>query len=262
MMQRPPGPPTTVDPLSAFSEDDAIARANREVRIERALNQARTAKPVITKAMVDEYQRLISDCYIMKGVLFNAGKRLGRKQTAGQFTFALSGIYGFLVPLFTLQFEPFLTALGTNIVSFTAATAGAISFVVAMIYQHQNLGRQAQTFHDAGLKMNTLRRQLKFTPLTRPNQLAESIESYDDILVNCHNHDEIDYEFAKLGSRPKDNTNNRLAHWKRGRRRLDFRSLFQTFGLLAAVWLIPPIIGIALWFSLTGHAATATQLAR
>jgi hypothetical protein len=262
MMQRPPGPPNIIDPLSAFAEDGAIARANREVRIERALSQARAPKPVVTKAMVDEYQRLISDCYVMKAVLFNAGKRLQRKQTAGQFTFALSGIYGFLVPLFTLQFEPFLTALGTNIVSFTAATAGAISFVVAMIYQHQNLGSQARTFHDAGLKMNKLRRRLRITPLTRPNQLSESIESYDDILVNCHNHDEIDFEFAKLGPRPKDNSNSRLAHWQKGRRRLDFRSLFQTYGLLAAVWLIPPVIGIALWFSLTGHATTATQLAR
>lgn len=248
--------------LSAFAEDEDAARAGREHRIERALGQVRAQKIAVTEAMHEEYRVLIENCTIMKRALFNASKRLERKHAAGQFTFALSGIYGFLVPLFTLQFEPFLTALGTNIVSFTAATAGAISFVVAMIYQQQNLAGQARTYHDAGLKMNNLRRQLRVTPLTSPAQLRESIEDYDHILVRCHNHDEIDFEFAKLGARPKTNDDGRLVAWRRRRQTLDFRSFFHTYGLLAAVWLIPPLIGVGLWLSLSSHLAPAVQLAR
>lgn len=213
--------------------------------------------------MVADYENLIRDCYLMKGTLFNAAKRLERQHAAGQFTFALSGIYGFLVPLFALQFEPFLTALVTNIVSFTAATAGAISFVVAMIYQQQDLSRQARGFHEAGLKMNKLRRRLQITPLTSPDQLSRSNHDYDDIFLTCNNHDDIDFEFAKLGRRPQTDVDGTLSRWRRQRLRLNLRFAFHTFSLVTAVWTIPPLVGLGIWWSLaSSQIATASQIAR
>lgn len=243
-----------------FDSDDIAARYGFERQITSALARARPV--TVTDAMIAEYERLISDCYLMKGTLFNAAKRLERQHAAGQFTFALSGIYGFLVPLFALQFEPFLTALVTNIVSFTAATAGAISFVVAMIYQQRDLGRQARNFHEAGLKMNKLRRNLQGTPLLHPKQLADANHIYDDIFLTCNNHDEIDFEFAKLGPPPRNDKTGALAKWHTSRRRLNVRFAWQAFSTVAAVWVIPPMVGLGIWWSLSSHISTASQIAR
>jgi hypothetical protein len=249
------------DSHSAFADDDDLARLSRDQRIKRALEQATVARNAPTKEMVTEYDELVNRCYLMKGALFNASQRLERKRSAGQFTFALSGIYGFLVPLFTLQFEPFLTALVTNIVSFTAATAGAISFVVAMIYQQRDLGGLARSYHEAGLKMNNLRRKLKITPFTHADQLGDAVHNYDDILLKAHNHDEIDFEYARLGSRPKGDAV-KVGKWLKHRRRLNARFILHTYGLLAMVWLIPPVVGIAIWLTLSNQIATAAQIAR
>ena len=245
-----------------YDSDDIAARFGFERQITSALAGAGVSRSAITEAMVADYERLIRDCYLLKSTLFNAAKRLERQHAAGQFTFALSGIYGFLVPLFALQFEPFLTALVTNIVSFTAATAGAISFVVAMIYQQQDLARQARDFHSAGLKMNKLRRRLQISPLTSPAQLADCHHDYDDIFLSCNNHDDIDFEYATLGRQPPSNAEGARTKWRRKRLLLNMRFMIQTFGLVAAVWIIPPLIGLGIWWSLSSHIATASQIAR
>ena len=199
-----------------------------------------------------EYQTLVRNCLIMKSALFNAGKRLERKHTSGQFTFALSGVYGFLVPLFTLQFEPYFpSGLVSHTISFTAATAGAVSFVVAMLYQQQDLTLRARRFYQAGRRMNKLGKDLKVMQVTHPDDLRRMMHHYDEILADCENHDEIDYEFARLGYRPRDNREGRLDCWIRERRRLDFRFVFQTYSLIAVVWLVPPTIGLWIWLSLT-----------
>ncbi len=199
-----------------------------------------------------EYNNLVRNCLIMKSTLFNAGKRLERKHASGQFTFALSGVYGFLVPLFTLQFEPYFpSGLVSHTISFTAATAGAVSFVVAMLYQQQDLSRRAERFYEAGRRMNKLGKDLKVTQVRHPDDLRRIMHHYDEILADCENHDEIDYEFARLGYRPKDNREGRLDRWIRERRRLDIRFVFQTYSLIAVVWMVPPAIGLWVWFSLT-----------
>ena len=198
----------------------------------------------------DEREKLVRNCQIMKGALFNAGKRLERKNTAGQFTFALSGVYGFLVPLFTLQFEPFLTALVTYVVSFTSATAGAVSFAVAMLYHQKDLATRARNFYEAGRKINKLGKEVRIAPELTTAELHEHMNRYDDILAACENHDEIDYDYARLGLRPSETDKTRLQRWRRSRRRLDIRFGLQAYSLIAAVWLIPPVIGMAIWFSL------------
>jgi hypothetical protein len=202
-----------------------------------------------------EYDLLVHNAQIMKRALFNVGKRLERKHASGQFTFALSGVYGFLVPLFTLQFEPYFpSGLVTHTISFMAATAGAISFAVAMLYQQQDLTRRARRFYRGGRLMNKLHKDLRVIRLTHPDELRRVMHHYDEILADCENHDEINYEFALLGYRPRENQDGRLDRWIRERRRLDFRFVFQTYSLLAVVWLLPPATGLWIWVALSPAA--------
>lgn len=254
MTQRSHAPVYVRDNVSALAQHETIARIRqRHIEGGAEIPDADAYDPATSSpdANLDaERDKLVRNCQIMKSALFNAGKRLERKRAAGQFTFALSGMYGFLVPLFTLQFEPFLTALVTYVVSFTAATAGAVSFVVAMLYQQQDLARRARRFYEAGRQINKLGKDTKITRFADCDALRRAMHHYDEVLGDCENHDEIDYEFAMLGYRPRDNKNGRLDRWVRNRRRLDVRFALQTYSLLAAVWLLPPMIGISIWLTL------------
>ena len=243
----------THDNVAALDQHDAIARIRqRHITAAGRTSESAPAADIAAdqSTLADEQAAFVRRCQIMKSALFNAGKRLERKQAAGQFTFALSGMYGFLVPLFTLQFEPFLTALVTYVVSFTAATAGAVSFVVAMLYQQQDLARRARAFYEAGRRINKLGKDTKIIQQLDSDVLRRCMHHYDEVLANCENHDEIDYEFAVLGYRPRDNKNGRLDRWIANRRRLDVRFALQTYSLLAAVWSIPPLIGLSIWLTL------------
>ncbi|MEM7279883.1 MAG: SLATT domain-containing protein [Pseudomonadota bacterium] len=243
------------DNVSTLAQHEAFARI-RERHIGNSRNEAHfgsgiAATPEQLESLSQERDTIVRNCRVMKSALFNAGKRLERKKAAGQFTFALSGMYGFLVPLFTLQFEPFLTALVTYVVSFTAATAGAVSFVVAMIYQQQDLARRARRFYEAGRQINKLGKDIKITQFGDADALRRCTHHYDEILASAENHDEIDYEFAILGYRPRDNKNGRLDRWVSNRRRLDIRFALQTYGMLFTVWLLPPLIGFTIWLALS-----------
>lgn len=254
MTQRSHAPVYVRDNVSALAQHETIARIRRRHieadadPLEPGVSDPKTADA--DTCLDGERDQLVRNCRIMKSALFNASKRLERKHSAGQFTFALSGMYGFLVPLFTLQFEPFLTALVTYVISFTAATAGAVSFVIAMLYQQQDLASRARRFYETGLKINKLGKDLKIAELPDLDALRRSMHHYDEILVNGENHEEIDYQYATLGTRPRSNRDGRLDRWVAERRRLDIRFALKTYSLLAAVWLIPPVIGIGTWLLL------------
>ena len=243
--------PAPTDGEPAFG--DIVTRIRRK-HLTRAANPSPAGDPTQSLNPTDwerEYTRLVRTCLIMKSALFNAGQRLERKHASGQFTFALSGVYGFLVPLFTLQFEPYFpSGLVSHTISFTAAMSGAVSFAVAMLYQQQDLKRRAQAFYEAGRRMNKLGKDLKVMQVTHPDELRRIMHHYDEILADCENHDEIDYEFARLGYRPRDNRDGRLDRWIKERRRLDIRFIFQTYSLIGVVWTVPPAIGLWIWLSL------------
>lgn len=254
MVQRSPRSDAR-DNVAMLAQHEAFAR----IRERHIVSSGHDLDPVVNwsptvvqlESVDKERDTIVRNCRVMKSALFNAGKRLERKKAAGQFTFALSGMYGFLVPLFTLQFEPFLTALVTYVVSFTAATAGAVSFVVAMIYQQQDLARRARRFYEAGRQINKLGKDIKIMQFSDADALRRCMHHYDEILASAENHDEIDYEFAILGYRPRDNKNGRLDRWISNRRRLDIRFALQTYGMLFTVWLLPPLIGFTIWLTLS-----------
>jgi len=198
----------------------------------------------------NNYVNLTQRARLMKRALFNASKRNDKKHTAGQLTFATSGIYGFLVPLFTLQFEPFISALLTNIVSFTAVTAGAFAFAVAMIYQQKDFAHQARRFHEAGRRMNKLYKRMAAGHATNQNALYAHLEEYDAVLATCDNHEDIDYQLAELGPRPDGTKERELDRWIEEKRRLDIRQYLHNYSILALVWIAPAVLGLLIWLNL------------
>ncbi|MEL6299439.1 MAG: SLATT domain-containing protein [Pseudomonadota bacterium] len=208
-----------------------------------ALPDARQASPESRNAtsaaaqLSAERKRLLTDWSIVKGARFNAARRLRHKHDAAQLTFALSGIYGFVVPLFTLQFAGEIGDLNTRLVSFVAACAGALSFIIALHYQWQSFPERSKALHDCGLAINALRKRLKIAALSAPSDLVGYLDEYETILRTCENHDEIDYELSRAERGQTGGPD-----W-----RLRLRLAAKTNGLCWAIWTIPVAVGAALW---------------
>ena len=195
-------------------------------------------------------RRLLGNWRLVKRARFNAAKRLRKRHEAGQLTFAISGIYGFLVPLFLLQFDSYLTSFAATVFSFGAAVAGALSFTIAMQYQQKDFKGRAAQLDECALKINNLSRHLMATPVGRSEDLRPFIHHYDEILSRCENHDEIDFELARISYQPKNMTDEELSQWKRERWLLRFQLYRQTYTICAVVWLLPFVIGFVIWWAL------------
>lgn len=229
--------PPTADIIAAF-RGSTLAPADT-VEQNNAPIEHNPTEPIPTYAGPDLREltaQLLRDAAIMKRARFNAAQRLRKKHDAGQFTFAISGVYGFLVPLFTLQFGTFLSPLATNLITFAAASAGAISFVVAMLYQQQAFQQRSDQLHTCGRKLNNLRRTLKATRISDDQQLRTVYHHYDVILGECENHDDIDYRMATQSPQTM---------------RLRMRLFIETYAVCVFVWLAPPLIAIATWTALS-----------
>ncbi len=193
---------------------------------------------------------LLYDWRLVKRARFNASKRLRNRYEAGQFAFAISGIYGFLVPLFLLQFDGYLSNFAAMVISFVAAVAGALSFTIAMQYQQKDFKVRAGQLHDCARKINNLSRHLSATQLARPEDLRPFIHHYDDILATCENHDDIDFALARLASNPRDLSPEDASAWRRERWMLTWRLYRQTYTVCVVVWLLPLVVGAVVWFAL------------
>jgi len=240
---------------SGADQSGSVEPMVRQPRIERRASDSHSHAPhELPDAMEEAEQlkkKLTSDWRLVKRARFNAAKRLRNRHEAGQFAFAISGIYGFLVPLFLLQFDSYLSNFAAMVISFVAAVAGALSFTIAMQYQQKDFkGRSAQ-MHECGRKINNLSRHLLATPIGRTEDLRPFIHHYDDILARCENHDEIDFALARLSDNPKKLNAKDLIAWKRERWILKFRLYRQTYTICAIVWLLPLVIGCIIWWALS-----------
>ena len=194
--------------------------------------------------------KLLSDWSLVKRARFNAAKRLRNRYDAGQFAFAVSGIYGFLVPLFLLQFDGYLSNFAAMVISFVAAVAGALSFTIAMQYQQKDFKVRAGQLHECALRINDLRRHLAATPIADSSALRPFIHHYNAVLSDCENHDDIDFALARLTNNPKQLSPKELAAWKRERWLLKWRLYRQTYTICAVVWLLPILTGLIIWLAL------------
>jgi len=241
-------------------EPDGLAgRRHSAVRNRQAAAHLDTAPQAVDSAPSPDHasdaakahrDRLLRDWRIVKSARFNAAKRLENKYHAGQFAFAISGIYGFLVPLFTLQFASYVTPFTGSVISFVAAVSGALSFVIAMLYQTQDFKGRAVSLHRCARQINNLSRHLAATTIDQIEHIRPFIQSYDQILAGCENHDEIDYRIARHRRRPKPGSAADTRRWWVQKVWLSARSYVQTYGVCLIVWLAPPLIGLLLWTSL------------
>ncbi|MEO0791490.1 MAG: SLATT domain-containing protein [Pseudomonadota bacterium] len=197
-----------------------------------------------TDANADDLKRardeLLKTLTLMKRARFNAWKRLRDKHDAGQIVFALSGIYGFLIPIFTLQFQGLLGTFTANLFGFIAAVATGLSFVVAFLYQQQNYQKRAEQFHDCGLALNRLRYRVRTDPSPSREALLDYHDDYHRILADSENHGDIDYERAILG-RPQIAADRRRANV------LSLRLMVQTYWACTFVLVTPIAVGTAIW---------------
>ncbi|MEO0672779.1 MAG: SLATT domain-containing protein, partial [Pseudomonadota bacterium] len=142
----------------------ALRVVSPAIALDEAQLRADTSPDATVHNLDSERTKLLRDWRIVKAARFNAARRLRNKHEAAQLTFALSGIYGFVVPLFTLQFAGELGDLNARLISFVAACAGALSFIIAMHYQWQSFPERAKALHDCALGINDLRKHLKIEP--------------------------------------------------------------------------------------------------
>ena len=216
------------------------------------------AAPALDKATnlppADEADRLkrklLSDWRLVKRARFNASKRLRNRYEAGQFAFAVSGVYGFLVPLFLLQFDGYLTNFAAMVISFVAAVAGALSFTIAIQYQQKDFKLRAGQLHECARRINNLSRHLAATPVNRTEELRPFIHHYDEVLSTCENHDDVDFALARLTDNPRKLDAEQLAEWKQERWRQKWRLYRQTYTVCGIVWLLPLLTGLLVWMAL------------
>ncbi|MFM1813781.1 MAG: SLOG-associating effector domain family 5 [Pseudomonadota bacterium] len=250
--------------LNASSREPRLANPERQDRHfarQRAVASARRQLPDFgigrwqhTAAGVpdvDEKTRLLRKLAIVKRARFNAAKRLESKHDAGQLALAIAGIYGFLIPLFTLQFKGTLAPMTISIVDFVAVVAGALSFAIGFLYQERNYKSRAHAFHDCALEINRLRHELAATHVSYEHEIRGYIARYNDIMERYANHDEIDYRLALAERRrtPEGAATGGRTHavrlWS-----LRIERFLRTHGLNLAVWLVPPVVGLSLWATL------------
>ena len=195
-------------------------------------------------------RKLLSDWRLVKRARFNASKRLRNRYEAGQFAFAVSGVYGFLVPLFLLQFDGYLTNFAAMVISFVAAVAGALSFTIAMQYQQKDFKLRAGQLHECARRINNLSRHLAATPVNRTEDLRPFIHHYDEVLSTCENHDDVDFALARLTDNPRKLDAEQLVEWKQERWRQKWRLYRQTYTVCGIVWFLPLLTGLLVWLAL------------
>ena len=103
--------------------------------------------------MRDKYLR---DWKAVKRARFNAAKRFEKKQSASTLAFALAGVIGFLLPVYTLLFTYALAIHTKNVLDFTAYVTGALSLMVGLIEQAKDYPARARRFDLCGRRVNAL----------------------------------------------------------------------------------------------------------
>lgn len=219
-------------------------------RLRIAADAARRASP---------REKYLKDWKLVKRARFNAAKRFERKHYASTVAFALAGIFGFLIPIGTGTFQDGMSAHTKNVLDFTGMITGSLSLVLGLIEQAKDYAAKARQFDQCGLSVNKALRRLTILSSHSPADLEAVIAEYEQALAECgENHDDIDNEIAHAQQDYDD--------WKHAakadplppkaphlRRRLAFLRLREAtgiYGLYAAIWILPLIIGWLIWAEL------------
>jgi len=221
------------------------------------------------EAVRDKY---LHDWQIVKRARFNASKRYERKQGASTLAFASAGTIGFVVPFFTTLFKSALEPYTINIMDFVSYITGALSVSIGLVEQAKNYPIVSKSFHTCGLEVNGVLRRLRAQ--TRPTfeQLETIVLDYERALERCElNHDEIDSniayaqdDVANVRALSKNNPKlfDKIERLEGKLRTLRWKELIQIYWLYWAVWLLPTVGGIAIWWALPAPPGFPYPLAK
>ena len=203
---------------------------------------ASAAKPQ-TAGLATERDKYMSDWRLVKRARFNAAKRCQHKQDASTTAFALAGLIGFLVPVYTMTFADAIAPFTKNVFDFTAYIIGALSLVLGLIEQSKDYPSKARRFHECGLAVNRALRRMRSDPPADHAGLMQLVEDYEQAIEACgDNHSDLDYSiaFAMENQRSPGGQNGDLFL-------LRLQEQFEVYGLYAVVILIPAAIGFGIW---------------
>lgn len=205
--------------------------------------------------------KYLKDWKLVRRARFNAAKRYERKQEASTLAFAIAGIVGFLVPVYTLIFREDISLHSKNVLDFSAYITGAMSLILGLIEQAREHSAKALRFDECARQVNSVLRNLNTTPTMTDQDLQPFIERYEKALEQCgDNHDDIDYEIAKAQLAVEDSSTANNADARKQLKSLRRSELFQTYWLYASIWIAPIAIGIIIgFFSTGGQTRVATN---
>jgi len=207
------------------------------------------------RRFVSPREKYLKDWKIVKRARFNAAKRFERKYDASTLAFALAGIFGFLIPFGTSTFGYGISAHTKSVLDFTALIAGASSLVIGLIEQAKDYPAKARRFHQCGQGVNRALRRMTILTSNNSADLEPIIADYEQALKDCgDNHDDIDHEIARaqqaVDEAPQD------THLQRRLAGLRRREASGIYGLYVAIWVLPLMIGVLIWFALEPPSAT------
>ena len=138
----------------------------------------------------------------MKRARFNAAKRFESKQDASIISFAIAGIAGFLVPVFSLYFKEEISVHTIGVLEFTSLATGALSLTIGLYDQAKDYPHKVRQFHTCGKAINKVRRKLSTSYTSTNDALELFVQAYERALDDCsENHDAIDRQRSSGSTR-------------------------------------------------------------
>lgn len=232
-----------------FARERLSARSPRRAESNWVPGDVRSRQTGVVAPADGAREALVAKLALVKQTRFNAAKRLEAKHDVGQLALAIAGIYGFLIPLFTLQFKGTIIPSTVAIIDFVAVLAGVLSFAMGFLYQERDYKGRAARLHRCALEINQLRNQLETTIVSDVRVLQDFVKRYSDILAANENHDDIDFKIA-LEQQARFAAGANTAAISKRLAWLELRCFLSTHGLSIAIWIVPPLIGVGLWLLL------------
>jgi len=190
------------------------------------------------------------DWRIVKRARFNAAMRFQKKQDASTMAFALAGLFGFLLPIYTLIFADAVTHFAKDVLDFTSYVVGALALVLGLIEQSKDYPSKSRRLHTCGLAVNKVLRRMASQESLSELDFQQLIEQYETALEVCgDNHNEVDYEIAQAQEFIRSSDTPRRRESRARLRLLKAREFLGIYGLYSAIILLPVVMGLAIWIN-------------
>ncbi|MEO7934141.1 MAG: SLATT domain-containing protein [Chthoniobacterales bacterium] len=132
---------------------------------------------------------------------FNAASRLRKKHELSTRAVSLLSAYVMIFSLITTMLPQFSLGSTSQVILFISSALSIIILVVSQLEASQNYSVRAYTFHQSGLQIAELYKELRALKTRYGNEKGSdfltSVENlskrYDDILQRSDNHDDVDF---------------------------------------------------------------------